>query len=78
METRLKELPAYRMEGCVRLNTRPLQLSIANHARNWILALGDRLRLSTKQLSKEYIAKVSVISYDINIYCHHQNAKIFE
>lgn len=56
----LADFPAYRQEGCIRLNMRPLLSEISRHAREWVVKLGQYLSASTKELNSELDKTVSV------------------
>lgn len=44
-----------------RLNLRPLQTSVSKFAREWVLMLGEYLHNGSKELSKDFNKKVTVI-----------------
>ena len=63
----LTDFPAYRQEGCIRLNMRPLLTEISRHAREWVVKLGQYLSASTKELNSELDKTVSDYERDLRI-----------
>jgi hypothetical protein len=57
---RVSEMPSYRVEGCVRINLRPLLAAICRHSREWVVKLGQFLSASTKELNSDFDRIVSV------------------
>jgi dynein heavy chain len=47
---RIADVPKFRVEGCIRLDVRPLQKEICRHARDWVVNLGAFLASSTHEL----------------------------
>jgi len=57
---RMNDLPKFRVEGCVRLDVRPLQKEICRHARDWVVHLGVFLAQSTHEVYQDLQTTVQV------------------